>query len=464
MRLCFIADLNSIHSRKFIRFFPPRGHEVLVLSTTRFAGNEFSGARVINLPAEATGGAPPAVLAAARRALTVSHSAARRALGDRLARVRSIATPRDPDLYLRAIQRTIERDLARGLEQRMLFYETHRARVRELVHDFHPDLLQCLRLPVEGYLGACAEYHPTLHFCWGNDLTLYASRYPRYGERTREALSRCAAFLTDCRRDARLAPEWGLPRGTPTLVTPGGGGLETDAHEHHPDEDATAVVSAGASPVASDRLGAEGATAWSPEPARDGPGRAAFLTLRGLGGRYTDNLPVIRAIPLLLGEVGDRLALRFAGSTVPYGALLRTEAHRLGVERFLEFLGRVEHARIPELIVRNRFVFSATYHDGTPNSMLETMWYGGIPICSDLESIREWIVDGENGYFFDMRDPASIAAAFARALREEGRHDDFRRRNRALIRERADYRTCMGRVLELYERIVAGGLGNPVGS
>ncbi|MCK4413059.1 MAG: glycosyltransferase [Candidatus Eisenbacteria sp.] len=442
MRLCFVADLNSIHSRKFIGYFPPRGHEVLVISTTPFTGEMFAGARVVSL-------------GTASDALGFFDKSAR-ALDQRVDHLARGLMAWNPSLQLAVIRRSIARRTARAIEDRIGFYERHRGRVRSLVHDFRPDLLQCLRLPIEGYLGGYADYTPTLQFCWGNDLTLYATRYPTYGDLTRRTLSRCAAFLSDCHRDARLAGEWGLPATIPTLVTPGGGGLETERLEKEDQEgerggERERERDKRAPAVATPRRTADRAAT----DIRRNDAPLIFLTLRGLGGRYTDNLPVIRAIPRIRETLGDRFRLRFVGPHEPYRPLLLAEARRLGVAEFLEFSGRVPHETIPAAIREADFVFSATYHDGTPNSMLETMWYGGIPLCGDLESVREWITDGENGYLFDMGDPGRIARTFMRAVGERDRHARFREVNRGLIKERADYATCMARVEAFYRMLLS---------
>ena len=388
-------------------------------STTRFTSDRFAGAHVVSLASGASRSARPLPSGTRFSAPGIARGFAR-LLADGADRLAQAALVWNPALRLRAIRAAIERDLARALDARLRVYESQRGQARDLIRAFRPDLLQCLRLPVEGFIGAAAEFRPTLHFCWGNDLTLYAHEHPAFGELTRDTLSTCAALLTDCRRDERLALAWGLRKGTPTLVVPGAGGIDTAAPEGAPER-----------AVATESI--------------------SFLTLRGLGGRYVDNLPVVRALPFLRNAIGDGFLLRMVGALRPYAPLLLAEAHRVGGERFLEFLDRIAHEQVPALIARHRFVFSATYHDGTPNSMLETMWHGGVPICSDLESIREWITEGDNGYLFDMRSPEGIAAVFARAVREQELHDAFRRRNRELIRERADYRTCMARVMELYE-------------
>ncbi len=472
MRICFVADMNSIHSRKFISYFPAHGHEVQVISTTPFRGDAYGGAEdsgTRGTLAEGAGGQEPRLQGEFFRGARVLNLPGRERpqgrVERRLRRAAIASAAPLPNLQLRCIRAGIARELDRERDARLRFYEKNRERVAEWVREFHPDLLQCLRLPVEGYLGACAQHPRTLHFCWGNDLTLYSSLYPAFGALTRDALRGAAGFLTDCHRDERLAFGWGLPRRTPTLVVPGSGGLELHEYDAHPMPGSDGAQARGESAATAADAHSRAVHA-RPHEASVTRERTVFLTLRGLGGRYTDNLPVVRAIPRLRELIGDDFALRFAGSFEPYGPLLLAEARKIlaprsrrgrkrdgDAERFFEFVGRVPHDRVEEMIRASDFVFSATYHDGTPNSMLETMAYGGIPLCGDLESIREWIDDGVNGYLFDMKDPNQIAATFARAVSERGRQAAFRERNRKLIAERADYSVCMAQVEQFYERV-----------
>ena len=62
---------------------------------------------------------------------------------------------------------------------------------------------------------------------------------------------------------------------------------------------------------------------------------------------------------------------------------------------------------------------SAAIHDGTPNSVLESMALGCVPVVGDIESLREWIVDGENGLLMNPNNPSSIATGILRALRDD---------------------------------------------
>jgi glycosyltransferase involved in cell wall biosynthesis len=413
MRLCFVADLNSIHSQRFIGFFAQRQHEVLVLSTSRSRSKEYLGASVVGLPG-----------------MRLSRDNLRHQINngvrygtlvwDRLARG---SLQWNQCLHSRLISQQLNRYLPSAVQSWLDLYDASQKVARTLIHEFRPDLVQCLRLPVEGFIGARAEYTPTVHFCWGNDLTLWASDYPRLADLTRHALGACDGFFADCQRDVRLAREWGLPSNTPVLVTPSGGGLDT-----------TLLAHAG---QAFTRL------------RRETP--LVFLSLRGFGGgQGVDPLPVIRAMPQMCQLIGNGFVVRITGHKGTYYDRLMNEAHRLGVADKTEFVAPVSHNQIAAAIAQADLIFSATYHDGTPNSLLETMWYGGIPVYSDLESIREWITDGVNGYLLDMGDPEQIATTFARAVAERDRHDQFRAMNRTIIKERADYQTCMTRVEQTY--------------
>ena len=81
--------------------------------------------------------------------------------------------------------------------------------------------MHALRIPYEGMLAAVTPVHiPFLVSIWGNDLTLHARTAPLMASRTRQALERADGLLADARRDLRLAREWGLREGAPTLAVP----------------------------------------------------------------------------------------------------------------------------------------------------------------------------------------------------------------------------------------------------
>ncbi len=78
----------------------------------------------------------------------------------------------------------------------------------------------------------------------------------------------------------------------------------------------------------------------------------------------------------------------------------------LGVAAQVELLPKQTRAQMADLFRRRAVVVSPTTHDGTPNTLLEAMACGCLPVVGDLESLREWITPGVNGLLVDLRHPA----------------------------------------------------------
>jgi glycosyltransferase involved in cell wall biosynthesis len=96
---------------------------------------------------------------------------------------------------------------------------------------------------------------------------------------------------------------------------------------------------------------------------------------------------------------------------------------------------------------------SPSTHDGTPNTMLEAMACGCVPVAGDLESIREWIVDGKNGRLVDPASPKDVARAVVAALTDDEWRAAAARRNVAIIAERADREHGLRRAEAFYREV-----------
>jgi len=100
---------------------------------------------------------------------------------------------------------------------------------------------------------------------------------------------------------------------------------------------------------------------------------------------------------------------------------------------------------------------SVSVHDGTPNSLLEAMAVGCLPVCGDIESIREWITDGENGLLVDPADPTALADAILRGIEDESLRRIAANRNLEIILARAEVSTVRRQVAEFYGRVIELG-------
>jgi glycosyltransferase involved in cell wall biosynthesis len=98
---------------------------------------------------------------------------------------------------------------------------------------------------------------------------------------------------------------------------------------------------------------------------------------------------------------------------------------------------------------------SITDHDGTPNSLLEAMAVGAVPVCGDLPSIREWIESGKNGFLAAFDDPRAVADALRLALSlSAAERRAIRAENARIIATRAERGSAGRQAAERYRELV----------
>jgi glycosyltransferase involved in cell wall biosynthesis len=309
-------------------------------------------------------------------------------------------------------------------------------RVRTILHEVRPDLVHAMRIPFEGMVAAQASGGwPLLISTWGNDFTLHGPASPAMSILTRRAVAAAGGLHTDCRRDLGLASRWGFGSGRPTIVLPGNGGVRREVF--FPDEHTGVQMP--------DRVSA----------ALAGVPRTAPIVVNPRGFRaYVRNDTFFRAIPRVL----DRMpGVVFACPAMAGEAQAERWSRRLRVADSVRLLPPLDAAEMAGLFRRAQVSVSPSTHDGTPNTLLEAMACGCFPIAGDLEPIREWLMRGETGLIIDPADEEGLAWAILRALEDEGLRQAAARRNVEVIRQRADYPTCMRQAEAFYRQVIEAG-------
>lgn len=293
---------------------------------------------------------------------------------------------------------------------------THASAVRKLLADIRPDLVHAMRIPFEGILAAAsAGEFPLMVSVWGNDFTLHASHEAATGHLTRRTMQRCDALHSDCARDLSLSREWGFDARKPMFLAPGNGGIRRDIFT----------------------------------PAGE-PANPVVINPRGFRS-YVRNDAFFQAIPLVLARASGTL---FVCPAMKGSAVAQTWVDRLGIADSVRLLPAVPPESMATLFRGAQVTVSPATHDGTPNSLLEAMACGCLPVTGDIESMREWIADGVNGLLCDPNDPASIARAILRGLNDAELRDRARTHNAGLIAERADYGRTMHRAESFYDTVL----------
>lgn len=405
-RILYIVDYRSEIARGWISHVASLGNAVGVVSTFPAAAAEdpsvsvttvdLGFSRLVGLRSE-VGAAPPGV-------------------GRRLA--------------ARGVSSVAVRRLWHATNSSFMALETrrHSRTIQAVVEEFDPDVIHAMRIPYEAVLASSLDTRiPRIVSTWGNDLTLWASRRRRMAAITHKVLARADALHCDCERDIVLARQRGFPRSRPTIVLPGGGGV--DRSRFHPGPPDRTVL---------DRLGipSDRPVVVNPRGIREYVRNDTFVDAWGL---VLQSHPT--AFAVCVGMAGNPQITR--ASQVPgFAGSMRLLPH-LSPEDLAEVF------RVAQLSV------SPSVHDGTPNTLLEAMASGCLPVAGDLDSIREWVTDGRNGLLFDSTDAKSIARAISAGLSDGPLRAAASAVNLDTVARRADRSAVMDVAMEFYAEVAS---------
>jgi glycosyltransferase involved in cell wall biosynthesis len=410
MRLLFVADGRSPIATNWIRYFTERGDEVYLASTfacqpdldlkgleiipVAFSGTKRSSSPAASYPAssQALGLSAPAPLSPARR-------------------------PRGADVRTRSgvplwIRNVIRHTLG------PLTIARSAPRLRAMIERLRPELVHAMRIPYEGMMAADAYTGiPLLVSVWGNDFTLHGPSTRLMRHYTHWTVKVANALHADCQRDVRLAQEWGFPPRRPTLVVPGNGGIRPDIF-------------------------------YPPEKPVETP---VVINPRGFR-TYVRNDVFFKAIPLVLKEIPEA---RFLCASMAGESQAWKWVEEYGIVQAVELLAPMPNAQMAEVYRHAMVLVSPSVHDGTPNTLLEGMACGCIPVAGNLDSVREWITDGENGLLTDATNPERLAESIIRALKSKDLREQAAGLNVKRVAEEAEYQSCMKKAEIFYQNLAS---------
>lgn len=298
---------------------------------------------------------------------------------------------------------------------------------RKLLAACQPDLVHALRIPFEGMLAAATPPSlPLVVSIWGNDLTLHAQGSRWMAAATRRTLQRADALVADAARDLRLAAAWGFDPQKPRLLVPGGGGIDLAEiqalrERAHP---STEIIPAGVPLV---------------------------VNPRGFRPGSLRNDVFFQSIPLVLERQPE---IHFVCPSMAGQPEAIEWIERLKIGPAVHLLPTLPQAQLWELFLRADVFISPSAHDGTPNSLLEAMACGCLPIVGDIESMREWITPGINGLLVDANQAQTLAEAVLLALENPALRAEAARSNRQIITNRADVNQVRAQVVEFYQSML----------
>jgi glycosyltransferase involved in cell wall biosynthesis len=397
MRLLYIADGRSPIAINWIKYFIESGHEVHLVSTHKCDPElPLASLNIIHVGVDGFIG-------------KVGENSVNNQRGD-------------------IIRRVLPVELRTAIRQRLSPTTLRRSshRLIEIIELIQPSLIHAMRIPFEGMIAALSlrerKEFPLIISIWGNDFTLHAKATKKMGLYTRTAMHRANCVHVDCYRDQQLAYKWGFDQTKSSVVLPGGGGVQVDIF--YPSTDRNL------------------------DKGKDE--QIIIVNPRGFRA-YVRNDTFFQAIPLVLEHRPD---IKFICPAMIEESQAQNWIKKYKIEDSVELLPKISRHQMADVFRESKITVSITDHDGTPNTLLEAMACGSFPIVGDIESLREWIVNEENGLLVDPYDHRGLAAAILQAIREKVLLTKAQDKNIELIKTRAEYSWVMSQAEKLYTSLV----------
>lgn len=170
---------------------------------------------------------------------------------------------------------------------------------------------------------------------------------------------------------------------------------------------------------------------------------------------------LIRAMPQVVAEAGPARLL-VAGQGDLRGEL-EALARELGVQAHVTFPGAVERDRLPALFRACDVLAVPSVHDergnvdGLPNVVLEGMASGAAIVASDVAGIPQVIRREGTGLLVPEHDPAALAAALVRLLRDPALRQRLGRAARERVEAELNWPAVAGEFERVYARAAGAG-------
>lgn len=268
---------------------------------------------------------------------------------------------------------------------------------------------------------------PWIVSSWGADLDLYPYLGKKELAEAEAILTTCDGLLVEGERDLALAQKLGF-HGKVLAKLPAYGGITWKPQDYCP----PGLTSSRRVILLKGRDNTDHVLAGGDPQGRAMIAIKAFKICQELLKPYsiviTQATPSVEAEAKALAASGMDITIYPNSMSLPY-------------EQWLRLLGSA------------RILIAITASDGLPSTLIEAMSLGVFPIHSGLETVREWISDGENGLLVPQEDVQAVTQALHNALENDVLVDKASEQNLELIAKNLSDSVVRPQVIDLYRTL-----------
>ncbi len=160
---------------------------------------------------------------------------------------------------------------------------------------------------------------------------------------------------------------------------------------------------------------------------------------------------MVEAMPLVVArDEGVRFLITGDG---PLAEDIHDQVRRAGLEKTVQFTGRVPYRDIPEILNRCRLLVMPSRSEGLPATLLEALACGTPVLATPVGAVADIISEGETGYFLKDISSEEIAAGILKALDATDLETMSRK-----ARQLAETEYCLETARQDYREIIREGV------
>jgi glycogen synthase len=196
-------------------------------------------------------------------------------------------------------------------------------------------------------------------------------------------------------------------------------------------------------------------TGTTPAGPRGANGVPVLLFIGQLTPRKGYDL-LVKALPRVIERHPATRVQIVSGLNPADRAAMEQMAREQGVAGQIEFLGRVEDARLVELFRAATVYVTPTRYEGFGLTLLEAMATGCPVITTNIPVVDEIVRHGENGWLTPYDDPAGLAEGIIRLLDDPDLRQRLAAAGEQTVRERFDGSKLVLAFEQVYQDVIAG--------